>query len=111
MTIMVISLAKRNDYNGQLWRSNMTIWRVAEAKARLSEVLDKAEMEGPQVVRRRKTEFHLLTKEQLAERCKDPLEEKAFVSGWDALRPSFEERYDDVEFPRLEGELRDVDLG
>lgn len=89
----------------------MTIWRVAEAKARLSEVLDKAEMEGPQVVRRRKTEFHLLTKEQLAERCKDPLEEKAFVSGWDALRPSFEERYDDVEFPRLEGELRDIDLG
>jgi len=87
----------------------MTVWRVAEAKARLSEMLDKTEMEGPQVVRRRKTEFHLLTKEQLAERCKTPVEEtKPFVSGWDALRPSFEERYDDVEFPRLEGGLREL---
>jgi hypothetical protein len=89
----------------------MTVWRVAEAKARLSEMLDKTETEGPQVVRRRKTEFHLLTKEQLAERCKSMTEGKPFVSGWDALRPSFEERYDDVEFPRLEGGLRDVDLG
>jgi hypothetical protein len=89
----------------------MAVWRVAEAKARLSEMLDKTETEEPQVIRRRKTEFHLLTKEQLAERCKKPVEEKPFVSAWDALRPSFEERYDDVEFPRLEGELRDVDLG
>ena len=89
----------------------MAIWRVAEAKARLSEMLVKTEMEGPQVVRRRKTEFHLLTKEQLLERCKVAVEEKPFISGWDALRPSFEERYDDVEFPRLRGKMRTVDLG
>jgi len=89
----------------------MTIWKVAEAKARLSEMLDKTETEEPQVIRRRKTEFHLLTKEQLAERCKTPVEEKQLVSGWDALRPSFEERYDDVEFPRLPGKMRTVDLG
>jgi prevent-host-death family protein len=88
----------------------MTIWRVTEAKARLSEVLDKTETEEPQVIRRRKTEFHLLTKEQLEERCKERIEEKPFVSGWDALQPSFEERYDDVEFPRLPGKMRTVDL-
>ena len=88
----------------------MTVWRVAEAKARLSEMLDKAETEGPQVVRRRKTEFHLLTKEQLAERCKEPVEEKPFVSGWDALRPSSGELFD-VEFPRLGGKIRVPDLG
>lgn len=88
----------------------MAIWRVADAKARLSEMLDKTETEEPQVIRRRKTEFHLLTKEQLAERCKAPAEGRPFVSGWDALRPSFEERYDDVEFPRLRGKMRTVDL-
>jgi hypothetical protein len=88
----------------------MAVWKVAEVKARLSEVLDKTETEGPQVVRRRKIEFHLMTKEQLAERCKVPAAEKPFVSGWDALRPSFEERYDDVEFPRLRGKMRTVDL-
>jgi hypothetical protein len=89
----------------------MTTWGATEAKAKFSEMLDKTEMEGPQVVRRRKTEFHLLTKEQLLERCKVSVEEKPFVSGWDALRPSFEERYDDVEFPRLRGKMRAVDLG
>lgn len=89
----------------------MTVWRVADAKARLSEVLDKTETEGPQVVRRRKTEFLLLTKEQLMERCSSAAAEKPFVSAWDALAPSFAERYDDVEFPRLRGKMRPVDLG
>ena len=73
-------------------------------------MLDKTETEEPQVIRRRKTEFHLLTTEQLAERCKPPAEGTPFVSGWDALRPSFEERYDDVDFPRLPGKMRTVDL-
>jgi hypothetical protein len=94
-----------------IWRGGMAIWRVAEAKARLSEMLDKTETEEPQVIRRRRTEFHLLTKEQLEERCKAPVAHKPFVSAWDALRPSFEERYEDIDFPRLEGGLRDVDLG
>jgi prevent-host-death family protein len=84
-------------------------WAVAEAKAKFSAVLDKAETEGPQLVRRRKREFYVLTKEQFEQRSKEP--EKPFVSAWDALRPSFEERYDDVEFPRLRGKMRTVDLG
>ena len=88
----------------------MAIWRVAEAKARLSEMLDKTETEEPQVIRRRRTEFHLLTTEQLVARCKPTAEAKPFISGWDALRPSFEERYDDVEFPRLRGKMRTLDL-
>jgi hypothetical protein len=89
----------------------MATWGATEAKAKFSEMLDKTETEEPQVIRRRKTEFHLLTKEQLLERCRVVVEEKPFVSGWDALRPSFEERYDDVEFPRLRGKMRTVDLG
>jgi hypothetical protein len=82
---------------------------VAEAKAKFSAVLDKAETEGPQLVRRRKREFYVLTREQLEQRSKEL--DKPFVSAWDALRPSFEERYDDVEFPRLKGKMRIVDLG
>ena len=83
----------------------MTVWRVAEAKARLSEVLDKTEMEGPQVVRRRKTEFHLLTKEQLMARCNSAAAEKPFVSAWDALRPPDDLCFD-YEFPRAKGKTR-----
>jgi prevent-host-death family protein len=38
-------------------------WGATQAKAKFSEVLDKAEAEGPQIVRRRKHEFVLLKKE------------------------------------------------
>ena len=87
----------------------MTTWGVAEAKARFSAVLDKAEAEGPQRVTRRKREFYVVTREQLEARTK-PDPEKPFVSAWDALRPSFAARYPDVEFPRLKGKMRPVDL-
>lgn len=83
----------------------MAIWRVADAKARLSEMLDKTETEEPQVIRRRKTEFHLLTKEQLVERCKPQAEGKASVSAWDALRPPDDLCFD-YEFPRAKGKAR-----
>ena len=85
-------------------------WAVAEAKAKFSAVLDKAETEGPQMVRRRKREFYVLTREHLEQRSKVLEGEKPFVSAWDALRPSFEQRYDDVEFPRLRGKMRTVEL-
>lgn len=89
----------------------MASWGVAEAKAKLSEVLDKAETEGPQLLKRRKQEFYVLTKEQFIKRSEAPAGgEKPFVSAWDALRPPFDELYDDVDFPRLKGKLRKVDL-
>ena len=44
----------------------MGTWGVAKAKAHFSAVLDKAETEGPQLVTRRKREFLVMTKEQLA---------------------------------------------
>lgn len=37
-------------------------WAATEAKAKFSEMLDKAESEGPQVVRRRKHEFVVISK-------------------------------------------------
>jgi prevent-host-death family protein len=39
-------------------------WAATQAKAKFSEVLDRAESEGPQVVRRRKHEFVLMKKEE-----------------------------------------------
>ncbi len=90
----------------------MTSWGATEAKARFSAMLDKAQTEGPQMVRRRRQEFYVLTKQQLAERSKasEQEEKKPFVSGWDALRPSFDERYDDIAFPRLKGRPRKANL-
>lgn len=40
------------------------IWKLAEAKNRLSEVVNLAMKEGPQTITRRGDEFVLLTKEQ-----------------------------------------------
>jgi hypothetical protein len=80
---------------------------VAEAKARFSAVLDKAEAEGPQLVRRRKQEFVVVTKEQFAARTGEAEKEKPFVSAWDALRPSSGELFD-FDFPRDKSKPRVV---
>ena len=86
-------------------------WAATNAKAKFSEVLDKAESDGPQIVQRRKREFVLMTREQhealLTSKRSNP---KSFVSAWDALKPSFAERYD-VDFTRVKSRPRKVDLG
>jgi prevent-host-death family protein len=88
----------------------MAQWRVAEAKAKFSEMLDRTEHEGPQIVRRKAREFYILTREQLeSHTIATPVEPKPFVSAWDALRPSFEDRYD-IDFPRAAGKARAVDF-
>jgi hypothetical protein len=86
----------------------MASWQATNAKAQFSAVLDKAEAEGPQLVRRRKREFYVLTREQL-EACVQsaPEKKKPFVSAWDALRPSSGELFD-VDFPRLRSKPRVV---
>ena len=82
-------------------------WAATQAKAKFSEVLDRAETSGPQLVKRRKREFLVITKEDFAERAATKVAEapvaieapKAFVSAWDALgSPDME--LIDVEFPR-----------
>jgi len=85
------------------------VWGVAKAKAQFSAVLDKAESEGPQLVKRRKREFYILTREQLAERAPALVTaaDKPFVSAWDALRPSSGELFD-VDFPRATSKPRMV---
>jgi hypothetical protein len=86
----------------------MASWGATQAKAQFSAVLDKAETEGPQLVRRRKREFYVLTKEQLDARVGIPaVEDKPFVSAWDALRPPPELRFD-YDFPRLKSKPRAV---
>ena len=48
MTIMTIMTIRRSSQ-----RADHDLWTVADAKARLSEVLDRARTTGPQVVTRR----------------------------------------------------------
>jgi antitoxin Phd len=78
-------------------------WNVANAKNRLSEVLDRAEREGPQTIRRRGHSFVLM-----------PAEKFEQLTG---RRPSFRDwllkgpRFDAVELPdRSRSAMRDVSL-
>ena len=80
-------------------------WAATQAKAKFSEVLDKAETEGPQLVKRRKREFIVITKDDLAKQTAAGTVEKPFVSAWDALAPSFDERYD-FDIPRSKSKAR-----
>jgi hypothetical protein len=94
----------------------MANWAVAEAKARFSAVLDRAESEGPQLVERRKRRFVLMTEEELARRTQAAVGVSALVEGetsgkrlWDALRCPPEDRVD-VEFPQLKWKPRKVEF-
>lgn len=82
-------------------------WAATQAKAKFSEVLDRAETSGPQLVKRRKREFLILTKEDFAKRKAAEVSEKPFVSAWDALAPSSGELFD-VDFPRSRSKGRAV---
>jgi prevent-host-death family protein len=81
-------------------------WAATQAKAKFSEVLDRAETEGPQLVRRRKREFIVMTREQHdAASLERATGRRLFVSAWEALAPSSGARFD-VEFPRLRSKAR-----
>ncbi len=90
----------------------MAYWQATNAKARFSALLDAAESEGPQLIHRRKLTFVVTTEEEIERRLAEARagKRKKFVSAWDALRPSFDRRFD-VEFPRLNSEFREVDFG
>jgi antitoxin Phd len=91
----------------------MASWGVAQAKAKFSEVLDKAKSEGPQLVRRRSEEFVLMTlEESIKSSGRAPVLEDGKTSGqrlWESLLCPPEDGID-VEFPRMTGELRKVDF-
>jgi prevent-host-death family protein len=61
-------------------------WAVAEAKAKFSEVLDKAETAGPQVVTRRKREYIVLTREEWDRRRLEPLHNHRSMSEFSRTR-------------------------
>ncbi len=84
-------------------------WAATQAKAKFSEVLDLAEAQGLQLVRRRKQNFVLLTEQAYEESVKRQKTEETFVNAWEATEPSFGQRLD-VEVPRLTGKLRTVDF-
>ena len=94
----------------------MARWGVADAKAKFSAVLDRAESEGPQLVERRKRRFVLMTEEELARRTQVAARKNTPVDGeasgkrlWDALRCPPEDGVD-VEFPRLKWKPRKVEF-
>jgi hypothetical protein len=100
-----------NDYNSHAEVSCMGTWGVAKAKAQFSAVLDLAESEGPQLVKRRKQEFYVLTKEQLAEQAgvigSSPAQPMSGRELWDLLRLPPEDGID-TDFPRPKGNAREV---
>ena len=79
-------------------------WGVAEAKARFSEMLDRAET-APQVVTRRKHKYFLVSESEM-ERLKATAVPKE-RSAWEALRPP-PELWGDEDFPRARGKARPV---
>lgn len=93
----------------------MASWAVAEAKAKFSEVLNRAETEGAQLVERRKRRFVLMTEEELARKLHKAAA-KPKVAGeasgkrlWDVLRCAPKDGVD-VEFPRLKWKPRKVEF-
>ena len=90
----------------------MAYWQATNAKAKFSGLLDAAEKEGPQLIRRRAQTFVVTTEVEIERRLEEAKKGKRqkFISAWDALRPSFDERYD-VDFPRLKSKARWVDFG
>lgn len=82
-------------------------WTATQAKAKFSEMLDQAETSGPQVVRRRKLDFVLMTREEDEKRsaAKSAESPKPFVSGWDALGSPDMELFD-FEIPRSKSKAR-----
>jgi len=79
----------------------MTSWQATQAKAKFSEVLDKASSEGPQLVKRRGTTYVLSTEDAWRERTKPKQNLVDFL-----LCPPSDGV--EVEFPRLKGKLRPV---
>ncbi len=95
----------------------MTRWGATKAEENFSAVLDRAEIEGPQLIERRNQRFLLLTEEQFQNRegahenpaapTSDESNDtpKPFVSAWDLLRPQ-DDCLVDIEFPRSPGKVR-----
>jgi hypothetical protein len=84
-------------------------WQATNAKAKFSGLLDAAASEGPQLIHRRKQTFVVTTEEEIERRLAEASKgkRKKFISAWDALRPSFNQRFD-VDFPRLRSKPRVV---
>ncbi len=80
---------------------------MAEAKAKFSEVLDKAETPGPQVVKRRNREHLIMTREEDEKRsnAKIAVAPKPSVSAWDAMGGPETAQYD-FEIPRTKSKAR-----
>lgn len=85
----------------------MAYWQATNAKAKFSGLLDAAENEGPQLIHRRKQTFVVTTEAEIERRLSEAREgkRKKFISAWDALRPSFDRRYD-IDFPRSKSKSR-----
>jgi len=79
-------------------------WKLAEAKNKFSEVVNRALTEGPQRVRRRKDSVVVLSEEEYAKLRGERVSLKAFLLRGEG--PSLE----GVDLERSKGGMRDVEL-
>jgi prevent-host-death family protein len=88
----------------------MASWQAANAKAKFSELLDTAEAEGPQLVRRRKQVFVVTTEAEIKKRIDEAKAGKRdkFISAWEAMRPSKGALLNEEEFEQFSASLQDL---
>jgi antitoxin Phd len=77
-------------------------WQVAEAKNKFSELLNRAETEGPQHVTRRNKRFVVIEEEEYRRNRKP---EKGFVEHLLGMPKG-----DDLELPSREWSMREIEL-
>ncbi len=63
-------------------------WQASDARTKFRSLLDTAESEGPQLIRRGETRFVLVTEEELERRFAEGKNRKCgkFLSAWDVFR-------------------------
>ena len=83
---------------------------ILVTEAKFSGLLDAAENEGPQMVRRRKQTFIVTTEVEIERRLAEAKAGKRtkFLSAWEALRPLSGALLDENEFAAFSAALRDA---
>jgi len=82
-------------------------WGLAEAKAKLSEVIERARTEGPQMITRNGRPAGVLVSPEEWARHAKPAKPKMTLYEFFETSPLWDS---DVEFERMKGPMRDVDL-
>ena len=88
----------------------MASWQAAKAKAQFSGLLDEAEANGPQLIRRRKQRFIVTTETEMRRRFEEARDGKRrnFISAWEALRPPESALLTEEEFAQFSRAIQEA---